>query len=293
MINKSEINKLAVEKQVRTSTIDKDWVLGHFVDSIFSIPECRDNLIFKGGTCLKKCRLPDYRFSEDLDFTSISDSFVFDMHLLKKITGLATNRTEMPLNIQSLEKLRFNNALTGYSAHIRYWGADHRKDQQPPEPSRWLTSIKIEIILYEKLSFETEKGNVIHPYSDKLTENANNIPIYSIHEVLAEKIRALFQRSYTAPRDYYDIWYLSKYVDGIDWQSVIQAFYAKTEYKKLQFIGIEQFINAQKDKILKTAWKNSLEHQVAFGNLPDYATVREDLLSLFRRIFNNIKVLDK
>ncbi|MDR2970909.1 MAG: nucleotidyl transferase AbiEii/AbiGii toxin family protein [Bacteroidales bacterium] len=287
MINKNEINKLAIAKGVRTSTIDKDWVLGHFVDAIFSIPECRKNLIFKGGTCLKKCWLPDYRFSEDIDFTSRNDSFVLDMPLLEKITELVTNRTEMPLNIQSLEKLYFNDSLTGYSAHIRYWGANHRKDQQPPEPARWLTSIKIEIILYEKLFFETEKGTVIHPYSDKLTENANNIPVYNIYEVLAEKIRALIQRSYSAPRDYYDIWYLSKYVDDIDWQSVIQAFYVKSEYKKLQFTGIEQLINDQKDKILKTAWKNSLEHQIAFGKLPDYSTVREDLLSLFRKVFTN------
>jgi len=29
----------------------------------------RDRLFFKGGTALKKCYFPDYRFSEDLDFT--------------------------------------------------------------------------------------------------------------------------------------------------------------------------------------------------------------------------------
>jgi len=285
MISKSEINRLAVEKQVRASTIDKDWVLGHFVDAIFSIPECRQNLIFKGGTCLKKCRLPDYRFSEDIDFTSINDLFVLDMPMLEKITELIINRTEMPLHIQSIEPLCFNNKLTGYSARIKYWGANHGKNQQPPDPERWLTSIKIEIILYEMMSFASEKVNVSHPYSDKLTENANNIPIYSINEVLAEKIRALIQRSYTAPRDYYDIWYLSRHIENIDWPSVVKAFYEKTTYKKLQFTGIEQLINVQNDKILKSAWKNSLEHQVTFNQLPDYDTVREDLFVLFNHIF--------
>ncbi|MBW6474015.1 MAG: nucleotidyl transferase AbiEii/AbiGii toxin family protein [Anaerolineaceae bacterium] len=29
------------------------------------------NLVFKGGTCLRKCYFPDYRFSENLDFTAI------------------------------------------------------------------------------------------------------------------------------------------------------------------------------------------------------------------------------
>jgi len=51
MISKNEINRLAQEQKVRTTTIDKDWVLGHFIDAIYTIPECRNNLIFKGGTC--------------------------------------------------------------------------------------------------------------------------------------------------------------------------------------------------------------------------------------------------
>lgn len=45
MIKKNEINKIAQSLNVRTSTIDKDWVLGHFIDAIFSIPECRTCLI--------------------------------------------------------------------------------------------------------------------------------------------------------------------------------------------------------------------------------------------------------
>jgi len=288
MINKHEIKRLAIEKQVKTSTIDKDWVLGHFIDAVFSISECRKDLIFKGGTCLKKCRFPDYRFSEDLDFTSINDTFVFDLLMLEKIVALVTSRAEIPLKIQSLENLYYNDRLTGYAALIKYWGADHRKDQQPPEPARWLTSIKIEIILYEKMIFAPEWATVLHPYSDKLTENAQNIPIYSIHEVFAEKIRALIQRSYTAPRDYYDIWYLSKQISDIDWKQVVQAFYAKSEYKGLKFTGIEQFINTQNDKRLKAAWKNSLEHQVASGSLPDFDTVRADLWLLFSRIFSHV-----
>ena len=286
MISKNEINKLALEQKVRTATIDKDWVLGHFIDAIYTIPECRNNLIFKGGTCLKKCRFPDYRFSEDLDFTATNENFVFDTKMLKKIVTLVTERTEILLHIQSLDNLQFNNQLTGYSAKIKFWGADHSKNQQPTEPSRWQTSIKIEIILYEKMIFSPDLANILHPYSDKLTENAQNIPIYSINEVLAEKIRALIQRSYSAPRDYFDIWYLSKNIENIDWQEVIKCFHKKIAYKNLQFSGIEQLINENNDKILKSAWKNSLEHQIENGKLPEYESVKNDLKILLGKIFN-------
>ncbi|GHT17352.1 hypothetical protein AGMMS4956_20810 [Bacteroidia bacterium] len=285
MINQSEINRLSIEQKVKPSTIDKDWVLGHFIDALFSIPECRENLVFKGGTCLKKCRFPDYRFSEDLDFTSKNETFVLNHSLMQNITSLVESRTRIPLYIQSLEELRFNDQLTGYAAWIKYWGADHKKNHQPTAPARWQTSIKIEVILYEKMVFEVEMRNVNHPYSDKLTENALNIPVYSINEVLAEKIRALIQRSYTAPRDYYDIWYLSRNVKNIDWQSVVAAFHTKSAYKKIPFTGVEQLINKNNSSILKLAWNNSLEHQINRENLPDYDTVENDLLDLFKSIF--------
>jgi predicted nucleotidyltransferase component of viral defense system len=287
MISKNEISRLAQEQKVRTATVDKDWVLGHFIDAIYTLPECHNNLIFKGGTCLKKCRFPDYRFSEDLDFTATNENFVFDLKLLKKVVDLVTERTEMPLHIQSLENLQFNNHVTGCCAKIKFWGADHSKNQQPAEPNRWQTSIKIEVILYEKMIFAPEIANVFHNYSDKLTENAQNIPIYSINEVLAEKIRALIQRSYTAPRDYFDIWYLSKNIENIDWREVVEGFYKKVEYKNLQFSGIEQLINENNDAVLKSAWKNSLEHQIENGKLPEYEIVRNELRILIETIFND------
>lgn len=85
MIKKKEVEKKAELLNVPKSTIDKDWVLGHFLDAIYSIPICRESLIFKGGTCLRKCYFSDYRFSEDLDFTSINNNFIFDKKLLKQI----------------------------------------------------------------------------------------------------------------------------------------------------------------------------------------------------------------
>jgi len=46
MILKREIERIAEQKGVTKTTIDKDWILGHFVDAIFSIPECRDKLAY-------------------------------------------------------------------------------------------------------------------------------------------------------------------------------------------------------------------------------------------------------
>lgn len=286
MILKREIEQIAQQKNVAKATIDKDWVLSHFIDAIFSIPECRSDLIFKGGTCLKKCWFSEYRFSEDLDFTAINPDFVLDKKLLGKIIALVNQRTGIPLFIQTLNQLRYNDKPTGFAAIIKFWGADHPRNQAPPSPQRWLTSIKIEIILYEQMVFEPELRPVHHGYSDNLSDaTAAGIPCYSINEVLAEKLRALIQRSYTAPRDFYDIWYLSQNVPDLDWMAIKEAFYKKMKFKNIEFTGINQMINPENDKQLKAAWDNSLAHQIPGDNFPYYENVRDEIKQLLTQNF--------
>ncbi|MCF8363488.1 MAG: nucleotidyl transferase AbiEii/AbiGii toxin family protein [Prolixibacteraceae bacterium] len=286
MILKREIEENAEKKKVAKATIDKDWVLGHFIDAIFSVTECRRDLIFKGGTCLKKCWFNNYRFSEDLDFTSINPDFVFDKKLLDKIVSLVNERTEMPLHIQKLELLKFNDKPTGFAAIVKFWGADHPRNQVPPPPQRWLTSIKIEIIIYEQMIFPPEIRPIHHAYSDNLSESAAaGIPCYSIQEVLSEKLRALIQRSYTAPRDLYDIWYLSQNVSELNWSEIVEAFHQKMKFKNIRFTGIEQMISEENEKQLMVAWNNSLAHQVPVDVFPEYENVIKELKRLLIECF--------
>lgn len=284
MILKKEIENIALQKGISRSTIDKDWVLGHFIDAIYNVPELKKTLIFKGGTCLKKCWFPDYRFSEDLDFTSLNQEFKLTEEHLNSITSLVGNNAGIPVSIVSLKPLRFNNKLTGYEAIIKFWGADHPRNTVPPPPDRWHTKIKIEIIQYEHLVFDTVLRPVSHPYSDSLSLNQHTIPCYAIEEVLAEKMRALIQRSYTAPRDYYDIWYLFQNVSDLNWPKIVEAFHKKMAFKGHTFKSIEQLINPENDKQLSAAWKNSMAHQIP-GGLPDYMTVKNELSGLFKKIF--------
>ncbi len=191
MIRQKEIATIAEQQGVAKTTIDKDWALGHFVNAIFSLSECRDQLVFKGGTCLKKCYFPNYRFSEDLDFTVVNPDFWLDEKLLGQIIDLVTERTEMPLHLQQWKELKHRERPTDFAAVIKFWGADHPRNQPPPPPHRWRTSIKIEVISYETMLFPVEERKVHHRYSDSLSPAAQQVPCYSLSEVLAEKLRAL------------------------------------------------------------------------------------------------------
>jgi predicted nucleotidyltransferase component of viral defense system len=48
----------------------------------------RDAWVFKGGTCLKKCFVETYRFSEDLDFTVRENGPLEPAALLPALTGM-------------------------------------------------------------------------------------------------------------------------------------------------------------------------------------------------------------
>lgn len=85
MILQKEIIEIAEKSGVTKSTIDKDWVLGHFLNSFYGNEFNGKHFAFKGGTCLKKCHFNKYRFSEDLDFTLINPEIVVDKRFFKKI----------------------------------------------------------------------------------------------------------------------------------------------------------------------------------------------------------------
>ena len=285
MILQREIAAIAQTKHVAILSIAKDWVLGHFLDAIYSIDYLKDVLVFKGGTCLKKCFLPDYRFSEDLDFTCRDKGFKLKKSHIESICYLLEKRAGIPTYIEKFMNLEHENKPTGYQVVVKFWGADHKQSETPPVPSRWLTSVKIEIITYEKLILALEEKQVIHNYSDSLTEAVSNVPCYSIAEMISEKLRALIQRSYSAPRDYYDILMLSQAFNDLDYNAITSTFLEKMKFKGLIFAGTEQFLDAKSDKIVRTAWKNSLAHQVPNGNLPGFDKVKEDLFGLFDKIF--------
>ena len=69
MIDRIALQDRAREWQLSEEVVEKDYVLGWMLWGIGTHPVLGEQWIFKGGTCLKKCYVETYRFSEDLDFT--------------------------------------------------------------------------------------------------------------------------------------------------------------------------------------------------------------------------------
>jgi predicted nucleotidyltransferase component of viral defense system len=286
MILRSEINRIAREQGVPPSTIDKDWVLSHVLAALFRQDWARETLLFKGGTCLKKCYFPGYRFSEDIDFTILKEDFLLTQQVVQQVIVEITEKTGIrfaPFNIQPIVS---RNRLFGYTALLKFRGADHRNDQEPPENTeRWHTMIKVEMTWHELILFPVEMPPIHHPYSDSLQVSAITVPCYHLFEVMAEKLRATIQRSYPAPRDYYDLWYLLQNLKSDSLPEIIHAFREKAAHKGIPNVNFSDLFQTARLSRSERAWNQSLGSHLPPGSLSQFSHVIEELQTMIRPYF--------
>ena len=72
MISQREISKIAFRQHKLDKIIEKDYVISWILLGLAG-SRLKKSFAFKGGTALKKVYFPDYRYSEDLDFTLLGD----------------------------------------------------------------------------------------------------------------------------------------------------------------------------------------------------------------------------
>lgn len=259
MIPQKEIRDKAVEWRVPPDTVDKDYVLGHFLAGFLEYYS--DDLVFKGGTCLRKCWFPGYRFSEDLDFTSCSQDFKLAESDLKTVCKTVEAHSGIKFSPDKVSPLLHEDVQKGFQVRIRYWGANHSKNQRPPPVDRWQTRIKLEISTDEICLLAPVTKIIFHPYSDGLL-NDTGIFSYQLDEIIAEKLRSLIQRSYTAPRDFFDIYNLTADYKKDDWHRIKPLFLKKIKHKNIQYTQTSDLFRQNSIEQVKKQWHSSLIHQV-------------------------------
>jgi len=68
MIDYLQVQRLALKNNVSPEIIEKDYFIELVLFYLSKDSSLCENLVFRGGTALKKVYFPEYRFSEDLDF---------------------------------------------------------------------------------------------------------------------------------------------------------------------------------------------------------------------------------
>ncbi len=285
MIYQREIIQKAEEWKVTPSTVDKDYVLGHFLRCFFSFQNNRELFVFKGGTCLRKCYFPNYRFSEDLDFTLLEESSIVDEDWIQQIVQACGRESGIQFHLIGFEEKYFKDDKKGYQCKVAFWGANHNQNIPPPPVERWHTKIELDFSFDEELLFPINHLSLIHPYSDNELFKGFSTPVYSLEEVLVEKVRAFFQRSYKAPRDFYDVWYLMNHNDFNEWNKIREALLVKCGLKNIT-VNRALFDDIKIYESVEKSWLRSLVHHLSAENLVKFEEVWSYLnLHLFKSIY--------
>ncbi|MCK4638002.1 MAG: nucleotidyl transferase AbiEii/AbiGii toxin family protein [Bacteroidales bacterium] len=262
-----EIQKIAKELRIEEEVIDKNWILGHFLNAMFSFSDISDNFVFKGGTCLKKNYFQDYRFSEDLDFTLLDETFVINELFFKRIIGLTEQNSGAKFYLKNIKPQIHKDIPQGYEVTVLFWGAFHKPNQVILPVNRWQTKIKLDISFSEKIIMKPELKNISHSYSDSEIISSL-VPVYPLNEIVAEKLRSLLQRN--RPRDIYDLYYLSEIIPTTDYSDIVGILKQKSENKNIDCCKYDDFVNQKKYKNNKRAWESSLAYHLPQGQLADY-----------------------
>jgi hypothetical protein len=109
----------------------------------------------------------------------------------------------------------------------------------------------------------TASRGVLHPYSDKLPE-ATGVRTYAFEELLAEKARALFER--TRPRDLYDVVYiLDNLQEPLNAALVRNTFAQKCRVKQFEPPDAAQIVDrVRQSEELRADWNDMLAHQLPY-----------------------------
>ena len=179
--------------------IEQDLLLSRLIVEIANDDYLGDELVFRGGTCLHKLHAPEpLRYSEDLDYVRSTGGGI------RELTRAVT---------------RIGDRL---GMEVRTRITEHPKMflRAPYETGGGQMRVKIEVNTFERSPASPPIRIPLHVESSWFSGSAD-VLTFTLDEVVATKIRALFQRS--KGRDLFDLW-LALTQLGVTPSSIVAAF---------------------------------------------------------------------
>lgn len=255
-------------RRIPETVLERDYCLSWFLVGLSHSP-LKKLLLFKGGTAIKKCYIPDYRFSEDLDFT-LAEKLPFEN--IQKNLNIAFIETQKASGI----KLYFSR----YDHHTHENSYTFFLGYEGPIPRVSDKEVKVDITINEQIVFPIEERTVLREYDEyeDLPKDAT-IRTYSLDEIASEKVVSLLDRARNEPRDLYDIWYLTdnRFVDLTE---LVEAIEQKWKFRSVTTTDMREEL-LRKEVRLKRLWKIRLSSQMVI--LPEFDEVYRAVQRSFRQ----------
>jgi len=251
MITDTRLRQLARELDVRLGYAEKNYVNSWILWAVYT-SSYGDNLRFKGGTALSKLYFPEtWRYSEDLDL-GVEGEYRGSKEELASALDDAARRSGIDFEVTQHRELRNEGYPTHYvDIDVQYNAVlGHRN------------TTSLDVMIDEYVAF----GSVEHTHQYEDTSEFT-LTAYSLEEIFAEKLRALYQRSQA--RDYYDLYRMITEAN-VDDSVIVPAFVRKCEHDGLE-INLEEGLPKEKRAEIRDGWRKTLPDLVA--DLPEFDPV--------------------
>ncbi len=240
MIRRSDIVQWGVTHPWQNENqVEQDLLLSRAMIEIANDPLLGRELVLRGGTAFHKLFLPEpYRYSEDLDFVRTTGGGIGDV--MKRLTALGGElgfdvRTKMGMYPKVMWRFTFADGVPG--------------------------KIKLEINTFER-SPMMELTTHLHTVDNPFYSGSALIPTFQPEELVATKLRALYQRK--KGRDLYDLW-LALTVLELDPGRIVTAYPA---YRPEGVTGEDVLANLRL-KLQDAEFRNDIRAMIKVG-APDY-----------------------
>jgi len=230
MISKDLIDYIASKAKVaNTILVEKDFIIQSLLLRLSKNNYFMDNYVFKGGTCLIKCYLGYYRFSEDLDFTYKNQGIFRNKNqtairkiLSSEISKLMEIIADICDNLGLDFAARKNNRRyveIGGSNRFLTLKAWYKSSVDGKEYFIKLQLNFVEDIMYKLLRKsahplieEIDKKEIISLFPEEFEVLLSRpaLDAYDIREILLEKMRAILTRRGVKERDFVDVYLITK-----------------------------------------------------------------------------------
>jgi predicted nucleotidyltransferase component of viral defense system len=269
MLPADQIRVLAGQAGVDPGILEKDYVLSKALMALATLDDFQRTLVFKGGTALKKFFYPQWRYSEDLDFTSrtpmdnpsILAMFERAIPVTTDLFGLTLRIIEYSQYPQQSGPLVSAQLKIGYDGPLR-------------KSSGQKNNVRIDIAFDENISGIPQFRKVFNAYTDDVEAE---VPVYSLEEIVAEKLRSILQRGKS--RDYFDVWVLLRdHRSDFSQEQTHDILRAKCDHRGIRFPTVDDFL--QEDRVQEAThyWERGLAHQMT--SLPRFETMLSELRQL-------------
>ncbi|MEW5936981.1 MAG: nucleotidyl transferase AbiEii/AbiGii toxin family protein [Candidatus Thermoplasmatota archaeon] len=254
MIPQNELKIAANRNGVPLTTIERDYVQGWILQFL---PQAL--FLLKGGTAIRKAYIPEYRYSDDMDFTVTAHT---DAEGIRRVLVDAIARAGDASGIRFSDEIRLQDGENGFVGAIHF--RLHRAKGSPVRIKLDMTKAE-----NEPVALPVKSMPLNHPYSDA---RGFRLSVYSPEEIFSEKVRSLFQR--TRPRDLYDVDCLAGKIETKGLGDLAR------EKCRIKGVSIDLGDLEQRKADFEMAWRASLEHQIA--PLPDFRTIFERVMGIIR-----------